>query len=476
MAQKFKISKDEAIAQVAAELDGPVTLAEFVRRVLVLWPSQAKKPETAVRQTIRDYHAGKTVIFMDDETVWPVSLALAGVTLRVPLARSEIKNGLFHIYPALEFFLPQEFSPDEVQLVDENDHTIPVELVTRRKKVRSLFGEYEQEIHSWKLGWWYRKRKVKKHHNILVTVLDWAAGKFRLQPESQKEYRSVRNETAQSNRQLADIIFDLLENSRDDSIYSGIAIPTAYARLQRNVTHPPNYWRDVIESDPRLRYSGFGDIRYADSYTMIDRLMLRDQEERPSSPPKKLSATEKQQVYTFKAAYKQRKGLWRRIEIQGGQTLYDFDRILRQVFKRDTIDHMSGFWRLVRRGSSRRFREVDLGSITPFGEGDAGGKKIAALDLQPGDKLKYVYDFGDWYEYIIELEKIAEPEEDAKYPRVIAQNRPRYHYCPSCAEQGRKTVARYVCYDCSDWETPVWVCEDCIYPDHEDHYLQEIVY
>ncbi len=476
MAQKFKISKDEAITQVAAELDGPVTLAEFVRRVLAIWPSQAKKPEAAVRQTIRDYHVGKTVIFRDDKTLLPTPLALTGVTLRVPLTRAEVKNGLFYIYPALEFFLPQDFPPDEVQLVDEDDHTIPVELITRRKKVKSLLGEYEEEIHAWKLGWWYRKRKVKKHHNILVTVLDWTAGKFRLQPESQKEYRLIRKEVAQSNQQLADIIFDLLENSRGERIYSGIAIPTAYARLQGNVTCPPDHWRDVVESDPRLRYSGFGDIRYADSFTMLDRLMSGGRRERPSPPRKKLSAAEKQQVYTFKAAYKQRKGLWRRIEIQGGQTLYDFDRILRDVFKHDTFDHMSGFWRLVRRGNSRRFREVDLGSINPFGEGDAAGKKIAALGLQPGDKLKYVYDFGDWYEHVIELEKIGEPEEKAKYPRLIAQNRPRYHYCQNCAEQGRKTVAKYICYDCSEWDASVWVCEDCIYPDHEEHYLQEIAY
>ncbi|NKQ34704.1 MAG: hypothetical protein HF973_03715 [Chloroflexi bacterium] len=190
MPQKFKISKDEAIAQVAAELDGPVTLDEFVQRVLVIWPSQAKKPEASVRQTIRDYFAGTTVIFMDDKTLLPASLALTGVTLRVPLSRSEIKSGLFHIYPALEFFLPHDFPLDEVQLVDEDGQTIPVELVTRQKKIKSLLGEYTQEINSWKLGWWYRKRRVKKHHNILVTVLDWTAGKFRLQPESQKGHGS----------------------------------------------------------------------------------------------------------------------------------------------------------------------------------------------------------------------------------------------------------------------------------------------
>lgn len=43
-------------------------------------------------------------------------------------------------------------------------------------------------------------------------------------------------------------------------------------------------------------------------------------------------------VYRFKAALKYRKGLWRRIEIKGSQTLYKLDRILREVFHHDLSD------------------------------------------------------------------------------------------------------------------------------------------
>ncbi len=55
----------------------------------------------------------------------------------------------------------------------------------------------------------------------------------------------------------------------------------------------------------------------------------RSQRERlPSSralPEESFSAAEGQQVYRFKAALRYQPGLWRTIEIQGRQTLAEFD-------------------------------------------------------------------------------------------------------------------------------------------------------
>lgn len=45
---------------------------------------------------------------------------------------------------------------------------------------------------------------------------------------------------------------------------------------------------------------------------------------------------------------------------------------------------MSGFWRRVQRGQTKRFREIDLGAINPFGEGELADTPVAALGLQPG--------------------------------------------------------------------------------------------
>ena len=45
-----------------------------------------------------------------------------------------------------------------------------------------------------------------------------------------------------------------------------------------------------------------------------------------------------EKVYVFKVALKYTKGLWRRIEIKGSQTLGNFDSIIRIAFNYDTKD------------------------------------------------------------------------------------------------------------------------------------------
>ena len=109
-------------------------------------------------------------------------------------------------------------------------------------------------------------------------------------------------------------------------------------------------------------------------------------------------------------------------------------------------------------------------------EGSGANLHIAGLGLQPGDKLEYVYDFGDWIEHVIELEDIGKAEKGVQYPRITEQNKPRYRYCQSCKAKGRKTVATYICITCSnEQQREVLVCEDCLMAEHEDHYAEEIV-
>lgn len=177
-----------------------------------------------------------------------------------------------------------------------------------------------------------------------------------------------------------------------------------------------------------------------------------------------------EKVYAFKVALKYRKGLWRRIEIKGDQTLADFDRIIRDAFGHDTFDHLSEFFR-------ERWPHGGFGEITPEGGGDGAKKRINQLGLSEGDKLGYVYDFGDETRHIVTLENIVEPEKGAKYPRVVSKNKPRYRYCETCRSEGKKTIATWVCIECSEEkEIEVLLCEDCLEKKHEDHYTDEILY
>lgn len=177
------------------------------------------------------------------------------------------------------------------------------------------------------------------------------------------------------------------------------------------------------------------------------------------------------QVYRFRVALKRRKKLWRRIEIEGAQTLGDFDRIIREAFKHEMWDHLSEFY------PGKIWDSKGSGEIHPDGGGSGAGKRIDSLGLSKGDKVEYVYDFGDDIQHIVTLEKIMEVEEAAKYPRIFSQNKPKYSYCEVCEKLGKKTIATWMCVECSnDKEREVLVCEDCLIKKHEDHYAEEMIY
>ncbi len=470
MSDEQALTRSQAVEQILAQIEGPIGVDELCRRVLALWPSTAKNPLTAMRSHLRHDHAGKTLVFLDDKTILPMPLALRGVRFRIPLDRREVDRGVLIIKPAFDFFLRPEIDPTAVQLLDERGRPLPVRVVELQVQVDSFLGKQTMSIAAFDLGEWFRVQGVRRNDHILVTIEDWTAGCFRLEHEPAKRRRTAQIE--QQDRELADLLFEMLENARREIIYTHVAIPTAYARLSNPRGYPGNHWIEVLNRDPRMRYNDWA-IRYSDWRSPLERMLY---EEEPVSQVA-FSPAQGRQVYRFKAALRYRPGLWRTIEIQGKQTLADLDAILRIAFNHDISDHMGGFWKRVRRGTGKQFREVDVGDVDPMGGGSGAEVHIAGLALAPGDEIKYVYDFGDWIEHRLTLETIEEPEKEARYPRIVAWNKPQYKRCETCQAEGRETRASWICVECSNrQQRDVLVCENCLRREHEDHYAEEILY
>ena len=123
-------------------------------------------------------------------------------------------------------------------------------------------------------------------------------------------------------------------------------------------------------------------------------------------------------------------------------------------------------------------REVDLGSVDPFGEGDGADVTIAELELAVGSKMKYVFDFGDWIEHVLTLEAIESPQPNAKHPREAKRNTPKYANCVECLKRGNETTATYVCLTCTkNPEEERLLREDRVEKhENKDHYVDEILY
>lgn len=177
-------------------------------------------------------------------------------------------------------------------------------------------------------------------------------------------------------------------------------------------------------------------------------------------------------LLVFKVNRKSRKGLWRRFEIREDSTLGEFDRIIRESFYLDIYDHLSEFY------PGKVWKSRGYGEIAPDGTGSGTNIRIYQLGLSEGDKIEYVYDFGDDIQYIINLEKITEIDSEAEYPLCIAKSKRRNRYCMDCKKKGKKkSIAKWICLECTQKEKKqVLLCEDCLMENHEDHYNDEYDY
>jgi len=472
MSNAKPITFEQAVAQVAGQLDGPTPVGEFVKRVLVIHPSRAKRPEASIRAKIYN-RLGRDLVYLDRGTVIPMRVVMQGVRFRYAPSPLEVRRRFLLVEPAFHGFMRYRLAPKDMQLLAASGETLPTHIIQIKQEHKSVLGDYTYEMPAFDLRKWFKATRIRNGDSILVTVEDWQAGRFRLEHEPVGQRRF--DEIDRKNQELADLIFDMLEASYYEYVWDIEAVATAYARMADPRGYPGDHWTDVIERDPRMKWNDY-EIRYIEHRSPIESILAKT-ETFKRVPKTSFSKAAGRQVYRFKAALAYRRDLWRRIEIQGQQTLADFDRILRDAFEHDFFDHMGGFWQRIRRGTGRRFREVELGSIDPMGGGDGAQMRVARLGLQPGDELKYVYDFGDWIEHRITLEEIVEPEPGANYPRVVAQNRPRYRYCEDCKAEGRKTVATWICLQCSNEQgREVLVCKDCLMAYHEDHYANKIMY
>jgi hypothetical protein len=174
-------------------------------------------------------------------------------------------------------------------------------------------------------------------------------------------------------------------------------------------------------------------------------------------------------VYVFKVTSKHRKSIWRKIEILESQTLGQFDRMIRDAFNYEQHDHLSEFYR------GKVWSSSGFGEIEPGGRGKGSSRKINELKIKPGDKLEYVYDFGDSIMNVIELIEIIEEDPGSTYPRVTAKNKQRNIYCERCQTKGKKEVAKYNVYYFDD-DSVEQLCESCTDSVSEDVDISEIVY
>jgi hypothetical protein len=108
--------------------------------------------------------------------------------------------------------------------------------------------------------------------------------------------------------------------------------------------------------------------------------------------------------------------IWRLLRVPDGFTLHQLHRVLQIAFSR--LDYHLYAFEL----GSRRFEAPDAESEAE----DATGIRLGELDLKPGSRFAYLYDFGDGWEHDVAVEALLPmPSENGPdwSPRLLSGQR-----------------------------------------------------
>jgi hypothetical protein len=121
-------------------------------------------------------------------------------------------------------------------------------------------------------------------------------------------------------------------------------------------------------------------------------------------------------TYTFKASLVGWSGVSRTVVVRGDQTLVELHRILQTAFEWGD-DHLYSFW-LSGRFWGRDGSEYSSPDWLEQGQLSAR-TRLERLGLVAGQKVAYIFDFGDEWRVRLTLTKV-EPADERTYPRIVA--------------------------------------------------------
>ncbi len=118
--------------------------------------------------------------------------------------------------------------------------------------------------------------------------------------------------------------------------------------------------------------------------------------------------------YTFKVMLS--KTVWRKIKLSHKHTLEDLHLCIQEAFDFDN-DHLYSFFMDGKRYSDDAYHS-SFGDEPPFTDEAVIGK----LDLYKGKKILYLFDYGDSWEFLVQLVDIDANEKVIKQPEITEIN------------------------------------------------------
>ncbi len=122
------------------------------------------------------------------------------------------------------------------------------------------------------------------------------------------------------------------------------------------------------------------------------------------------------EIYVLRAALAGFRGVSRKLALRGDETLADLHQLLQFAFEWDD-DHLYAFW-LTGAFWDRQVASYGRPEFEQEGQRSARAR-LDRLDLQVGQKLAYVFDFGEEWRVRLTVVEIR-PASTATFPPILA--------------------------------------------------------
>lgn len=126
----------------------------------------------------------------------------------------------------------------------------------------------------------------------------------------------------------------------------------------------------------------------------------------------------------------------RKIQIPGTKSLYSFARTITQAFE-FYFDHCFGFYdNFERTHDSKKAYELftDIGEDPTPGAKSVKSTKIAQAFKNPGDKMLFLFDYGDGWRFAVKLKEIRQSENQGSKPVILEKTGKAPLQYPPCKD------------------------------------------
>jgi hypothetical protein len=246
---RYKITCDEAIERVLGELDGPLEEAEFVQRVLQLWPSQAKNPQQSVKSKL-NYRSD--LLRLEEGRIAPTAYFLNGTLFRLQLNQQECEVGgplaqrFTGLIPYVALHTPQFIDARTGQ-------RIPCQVVDVGKpETRRRYWEPE---FLYNMAPWLQEAGYQPEDSLIVEIRDYNQRLFMLRYEPAADRQEAQ--IARQNEQMAAALQQVLGPR---SLHVFDLVPRLYAALPTRREYPGDPWSLVVRRDSRFSFTRLGSV------------------------------------------------------------------------------------------------------------------------------------------------------------------------------------------------------------------------